>query len=124
MLSVINAGAVEMKGWQVHVGLQYNELLVSADGAIVVGESGLPVSIGKNGMVFAGYPMTDLKIAIKITGDYTQIQVQITIKGTMFGLKSGTPMPKNLNLLNDGYKCPAAKRQGYFSTESMWRLID
>ncbi|KAL3520889.1 hypothetical protein ACH5RR_019038 [Cinchona calisaya] len=77
MLSVINAGAVEVKGWQVHVGLQYNELLVLADGAIVVGESGLPVSIGKNGTVFAGYPMTDLKTAIETVGDYTQIQVQV-----------------------------------------------
>ncbi|KAL3508528.1 hypothetical protein ACH5RR_027929 [Cinchona calisaya] len=112
MLSVINAGAVEVKGWQVHVGLQYNELLVSADGAIVVGGSGLPVSVGKNGTVFAGYPMTDLKTAIETAGDYTQIQVQVNIKGTMFGLKTGTPMPKNLKLLNDGYKCPAAKRQG------------
>lgn len=112
MLSVVNAGAVELKGWQVLVGFHYNELLVSTDGATVVGGDGFPTQVGKNGTVFAGYPMADLKTAIETAGDYTQIQVNVNIKGTMFGLKTGTPMPKNIKVLNDGYKCPPAKRQG------------
>ncbi|KAL3503446.1 hypothetical protein ACH5RR_037895 [Cinchona calisaya] len=111
-LNVMNAGAVEVKGWQIHVGFQYNELLVSTDGAIVVGGTTMPMQVGKNGTVFTGYPMTDLKTAIETAGDYTQIQVQVNIKGTMFGLKKGTPMPKSIKLLNDGYKCPVARAKG------------
>ncbi|XP_027172784.1 COBRA-like protein 10 [Coffea eugenioides] len=114
ILSLINTGSVELKAWQVKVGFQYNELLVSTDGGVLVGESEMPVSVGKNGTIFAGYPMTDLKTAIETAGDTTQIQVQVQIKGTMFGLKKGTPMPKNIKLLNDGYKCPPAKRQGSY----------
>ncbi|KAJ0983223.1 hypothetical protein J5N97_011478 [Dioscorea zingiberensis] len=36
-----------------------------------------------------------------------QIQVEIDLTGTQFGVKPpGVPMPKTIKLLNDGFKCP------------------
>nr|GMD49107.1 COBRA-like protein 10 [Ipomoea batatas]GMD51361.1 COBRA-like protein 10 [Ipomoea batatas] len=111
-LSILNAGKVELKAWKAFVGFHYNELLISADGAVVVDADDFPILVGKNGTVFAGYPMTDLKTAIDTAGDFTQMQAQIEIKGTQFGLKEkATPMPKTIKLKNDGFKCPAAKKK-------------
>ncbi|CAI9088487.1 OLC1v1022823C1 [Oldenlandia corymbosa var. corymbosa] len=109
VMTVLNVGTVELKAWKVYVGFQYNELLVSADGAIVVEGDGFPYQVGKNGTVFAGYPMSDLKTAIETAGDYPSMQVQIMIKGTQFGLKKGNPMPKTIRLANEGYICPKAR---------------
>lgn len=112
--SITNQASIELKAWQASVTFQYHELLVSVDGATVLGGDGFPFRVGKNATVFVGYPMTDLKTAIETAGDESQIQVLINIKGTMFGLKKGDPMPKNIKLANPGYKCPAAKRRGNF----------
>lgn len=115
-LSVLNAGAVELKAWKVFVGFQHNELLVSADGAVVVDGDEFPILVGKNGTVFAGYPMTDLKTAIDTAGDFTQMQAQVDIKGTQFGLREkSTPMPKSIKLQNEGFKCPAAKKHSTYT---------
>ncbi|GER36505.1 COBRA-like protein [Striga asiatica] len=109
MVTVLNAGSEELKSWQVFVGFQHRELLVSADGAVVVNGDGFPVRVGKNGTILAGYPQADLKTAIDTAADYTQMQVQVNLKGTMFGVSAkATPMPRALRLVNEGYKCPAA----------------
>ncbi|KAL7249360.1 hypothetical protein ACSBR1_011535 [Camellia fascicularis] len=105
-LMVLNAGVDELMAWKVYVGFQYDEILVSADGAVVMDAEDLPARVGKNGTTLAGYPMTDLKTAIETAGDYTQIQTTVELTGTQFGLKKGTPMPKTIRLVNDGYKCP------------------
>lgn len=111
MLTVLNAGAFELKSWKVFVGFQYKELLVSADGAVVIDGDGFPVRVGKNGTTLAGYPQSDLKTAIDTAGDLTQMSAQINIKGTQFGLSEKTnPMPKTIKLVNEEYKCPAPKR--------------
>ncbi|XP_073126976.1 COBRA-like protein 10 [Henckelia pumila] len=115
MLSVLNAGARELKSWKVFVGFQYRELLVSADGAVVVDGEGYPVRVGNNGTTFAGYPQADLKTAIETANDYGQMMVEVNLKGTQFGLGTkGTPMPRKLKLVNEGYKCPAATRKGSY----------
>lgn len=114
-LTVVNQGESELKAWMASVHFQYNELLVSADGANVVGGDGFPYSVGKNATVFAGYPMSDLKTAIETAGDETQYQVIVNLKGTMFGLRKGDPMPKSIKLVTPGYKCPVAKRRCNFS---------
>ncbi|RAL40976.1 hypothetical protein DM860_008674 [Cuscuta australis] len=114
-LSVLNAGARELKSWKVLVGFQYNELLVSVDGAVVEavvadGDSGFPIQVAKNGTVFSGYPKSDLKTAIETAGDFAQIRSEVNIKGTQFGLREkATPLPKTIKLLNEGYKCPSPK---------------
>lgn len=114
-LTVVNQGESELKAWMASVHFQYNELLVSADGANVVGGDGFPYSVGKNATIFAGYPMSDLKTAIETAGDETQYQVIVNLKGTMFGLRKGDPMPKSIKLVTPGFKCPVAKRRCNFS---------
>ncbi|GMP52606.1 hypothetical protein CsSME_00018346 [Camellia sinensis var. sinensis] len=102
---VLNAGVDELReAWKVYVGFQYDKILVSADGAVVMDAEDLPARVGKNGTTLAEYPMTDLKTAIETAGDYTQIQTTVELTGTQFGLKKGTPMPKTIRLVNDGYK--------------------
>lgn len=117
MATVLNAGAYELKSWKIFIGFQREELLVSVDGAVVVNGDGdgFPIKVGKNGTLFAGFPQSDLETAIDTAGDYTQMMVQVNIKGTLFGVKpSATPMPKTIKLVNDGYKCPGAMRRGIF----------
>ncbi|KAK4796165.1 hypothetical protein SAY86_028491 [Trapa natans] len=111
-LTILNNAAEELKSWQVFVGFQHDELLVSASDAVLADGSSLPASVG-NGTVFAGYPSTDLKTAIETAGDVTQMQVQIKLKGTQFGVKSpSVPMPSNISLANDGFVCPKPTMQG------------
>ncbi|KAL2472976.1 COBRA-like protein 10 [Forsythia ovata] len=117
MATVLNAGAYELKSWKIFIGFQHNELLVSADGAVVVDGDGdgFPVQVGKNGTLLAGFPQSDLETAIDTAGDYTQMMVQVNIVGTQFGVKpKATPMPKTIKLVNDGYKCPGAMRRGSY----------
>lgn len=108
---VLNSGTEELKSWKVFIGFQHNEILVSVDGAQVVDADDFPIRVGKNGTTITGYPNTDLKTAIETAADFTQIQANVDITGTQFGMKTGTPMPKTIHLANDGFKCPAAKRQ-------------
>lgn len=102
-LSVLNGGVDELKAWKVFVGFQHDEILVSAEGAML--SEDLPAKVGKNGTTLMGYPKADLKTAIDTAGDMEQIQAQVQMKGTMFGMKTGTPMPKTIRLDNDGFKC-------------------
>lgn len=77
--------------------------------------SSLPASVG-NGTFFSGFPNTDLKTAIETAGDLTQIQVEIKLVGTQFGvLAPDVPMPANISLANDGYNCPSPAVEGMFS---------
>ncbi|KAK3021289.1 hypothetical protein RJ639_047280 [Escallonia herrerae] len=108
--TVLNAGSYELKSWQIFIGFQHDEILVSADGAMVMDGDGLPLRVGNNGTHLVGYPQTDLKTAIETAGDPSQIMAKVEMKGTQFGVKKGDPMPKTIKLVNDGYKCPAPKR--------------
>ncbi|KAK6149337.1 hypothetical protein DH2020_016862 [Rehmannia glutinosa] len=115
MATVLNTGSEELKSWQIFIGFQHHELLVSADGAVVVDGDGFPIRVGNNGTVLAGFPQSDLKTAIDTAADYTQMQVQINLKGTQFGVSAkSSPMPRTIKLVNDGYKCPAATRKGTY----------
>ncbi|XXG84357.1 hypothetical protein AAC387_Pa10g1888 [Persea americana] len=110
--TILNAGAEELKSWNFFIGFQHGEILVSANPAVLTDGSSMPASIG-NGTFFSGFPNTDLKTAIDTAGDLTQIQVQIKLVGTQFGVPlTGVPMPANISLANDGYKCPAPTAQG------------
>ncbi|CAI9783897.1 unnamed protein product [Fraxinus pennsylvanica] len=56
-----------------------------------------PAAVG-NGTSIAGYHQKDLMTSVN-TGDLTQIQVEIELTGTQFGIKPlGYPMPKTSNL--------------------------
>lgn len=111
-LTVLNNAAEDLKSWRVFVGFQHDELLVSASGAVLSDGSSLPAAVG-NGTVFAGYPSADLKTAIETAGDVTQMQVQVKLVGTQFGVKSpSVPMPANISLANDGFVCPKSAMQG------------
>ncbi|XP_009378852.1 COBRA-like protein 10 [Pyrus x bretschneideri] len=111
--SILNAGSTELKAWKMYIGFQHREILVAAEGAQLVDGGDMPAEVGSKGAYFAGYPMTDLKTMIDTAGDYTQIQAKIAFKGTQFGMgEKSTPMPKSIAIVNDGFKCPAAKFKG------------
>ncbi|KAL6562162.1 hypothetical protein OROGR_003169 [Orobanche gracilis] len=111
--TVLNTGSEELKSWQVFIGFQHRELLVSAEGAVVVDGDGFPIRVGNNGTILAGYPQADLKTAIDTAADYNQMQVRVNLRGTQFGVSAkATPMPRTIRLVNYGYKCPAPTRKG------------
>ncbi|CAL5393402.1 unnamed protein product [Camellia sinensis] len=111
-LTILNNGLDDLKSWQVFVGFQHNEFLVSASNAVLADGTTLPAGVG-NGTVFAGYPTTDLKTAVETAGDMTQMSAQIDLVGTQFGVGSNsTPMPANISLVNDGFVCPTHILQG------------
>ncbi|KAJ4981647.1 hypothetical protein NE237_032484 [Protea cynaroides] len=111
MASVLNAGNVELKGWEIFIGFQHKEILVSASNAVLVDGDDFPAPVG-NGTHLVGYPQTDLKTSIETANDLSQIQVQIEMTGTQFGVKPpAIPMPKTIKLVMDGYKCPAATKK-------------
>lgn len=100
------------------MGFQNKEILISAGNAVIVDGSDFPVNV-ENGTTFMGYPQMDLPSSIDVAGDLNQIQVQIDIVGTQFGLKGdAVPMPKKLELVNDGFKCPKATNKG------TWNVIN
>ena len=114
MATVLNTGSQELKSWKMFVGFQHHELLVSAEGAMVVDGDDFPIAVG-NGTTFAGNPQADLKTAIDTAADFTQMGVQINLKGTQFGVSDKVvPMPKTIKLVNDGFKCPAPVRKGSY----------
>ncbi|KAL1372439.1 hypothetical protein HN51_002597 [Arachis hypogaea] len=111
-LTVLNNGLDDLKSWKVFVKFQHNEFLVSASGAVLADGTTLPAAVG-NGTIFAGYPMTDLKTAVETAGDLTQMQVQIDLVGTVFGVAPPTvPLPSSVNLANDGFICKKPTGQG------------
>ncbi|KDP39068.1 hypothetical protein JCGZ_00825 [Jatropha curcas] len=109
--SIVNTGQYEIKGWKMHIGFQHKEILVSATGGTVL-DSDFPVD-ASNGTTFTGDSSTDLKTSINTAGDFNQIAAQIEITGTQFGVRpTRVPMPKDLKLLNAGYKCPKPTLKG------------
>ncbi|KAE8683353.1 hypothetical protein F3Y22_tig00111208pilonHSYRG00012 [Hibiscus syriacus] len=101
VLKVLNNGDEKLKSWKVFVGFRNDEYLVSASNAVLADGTSLPANVG-NGTVFAGYPMTDLKTAIETAGDLNQIQVQVKLLGTQFGVKPpNVPLPETIQLAND-----------------------
>jgi len=117
--SLTNVGDEELKGWQMYIGFQHKEILVSADGAVPVDLEDFPAEVG-NGTTIAGSSMMDLKTAISTANDWNQIAVRIQMSGTTFGLgASGKPMPKTIKLVNDGFKCPNPSRQGILYLSSL-----
>ncbi|XP_058008634.1 COBRA-like protein 10 [Hevea brasiliensis] len=110
--TIVNTGEYEVKAWQMFVGFQHKETLVSATGATIVDSDDFPVD-ASNGTTFAGGSQADLKTSIETAGDFTQISAQIDITGTQFGVKPpGVPMPSIIKLVNNGYKCPKATMRG------------
>ncbi|EPS57283.1 hypothetical protein M569_17536, partial [Genlisea aurea] len=116
-LFVLNNDLVELQSWQVFVGFQHRELLVSASNAILANGTSIPASVS-GGAVFAGYPNSDLKTAIETAGDMTQMSVLVNLVGTEFGVApAAVPMPANISLVNDGWLCPNPNNQGNGSME-------
>ncbi|CAN0888877.1 COBRA-like protein 7 [Linum grandiflorum] len=113
-LTVANNGRTELKAWRVFVGFQFDELLVSADKAVLADGTPLPAAVG-NGTVFAGSSLPDLKTAIQTAGDATQMEVQVQLIGSRFGPPpndTNLPLPANVSLTNDGYVCPDSRVEG------------
>ncbi|GMH19905.1 hypothetical protein Nepgr_021746 [Nepenthes gracilis] len=111
-LTVLNNGADDLKSWRAFVGFQHGEFLVSASNSVLADGTSLPVSV-ENGTVFAGFPQSDLKTGIETAGDLTQMEVQVDLVGTQFGVAPpDVPLPSNVTLVNDGFLCPSASKQG------------
>ncbi|KAG2645791.1 COBRA-like protein 10 [Panicum virgatum] len=111
--TVLNTMTEDLKAWQLFVGFQHREILVSVGGAVLLDGSDLPAN-ASGGVTFAGYPMADLLNSIETAGETSLIESKIEITGTQFGVKDpGTPMPKTIKLTNPaGFRCPAPTRKG------------
>ncbi|KAK1277846.1 COBRA-like protein 7 [Acorus gramineus] len=117
--SVINNDDVPLRSWGLSVGFNHREVLVSADPAVLSDGSTFPVRVGPTNATFSGFPEADLETAIDTAGDATKTQVQINIKGTLFGSPQPTiPLPATLSLANDGYICPKATVIGNATLQS------
>ncbi|CAM0958666.1 unnamed protein product [Alopecurus aequalis] len=104
--TVLNTMEEDLKAWQMFVGFQHKEILVSVGGAVLLDGTDFPANVS-GGATFAGYPMADLLNSIETAGDLTQIEVQIDITGTQFGVRPpGKPMPKTIKLATPGFRCP------------------
>ncbi|CAI8587263.1 unnamed protein product [Vicia faba] len=104
--NVLNTGKDVLRSWKLFIGFQHDEILVSADGGIPFEAGELPAAVG-NGTTLVGSNLPDLETSINTANDLDQIQALIKISGTQFGVKPpGLPMPKNIKLDNDGYRCP------------------
>ncbi|ONM57940.1 Brittle stalk-2-like protein 5 [Zea mays] len=106
--TVLNTMTEDLKAWQMFVGFQHKEILVSVGGAVLLDGSDLPANVS-GGATFAGYPMADLLNSIETAGEPSLIESKIEITGTQFGVKApGKPMPKTIKLTNPvGFRCPA-----------------
>ncbi|URD94853.1 COBRA-like protein [Musa troglodytarum] len=99
------------------IGFQHREILVSGSGAVITDGTDFPVHV-ENGTSLSGFPQTDLMNAIDTAGDLSQIRVEMHFTGTQFGVKPpGTPMPRTIKLLNDGFKCPAPTKKGILGSQ-------
>lgn len=113
-LTVLNNGLDELKAWKVFVGFENNEYLVSASNAILADGTSLPADVG-NGTVFGGFPVTDLKTAAETAGELSEMQVQVNMVGTQYGVvPPAVPLPANISLANHGFVCPKSITQGMF----------
>ncbi|KAL1548149.1 COBRA-like protein 7 [Salvia divinorum] len=116
-LTLLNNDLEELKSWQVWVGFQHDEYLVSASNAVLADGNSFPGSVG-NGSVFSGYPNPDLKTGVETAGDLTQMSVQVQLVGTQFGVAPpDAPMPANISLVNEGWICPKPSLQGNSTME-------
>ncbi|KAL2943755.1 COBRA-like protein 10 [Bienertia sinuspersici] len=98
-LQLVNMGSTELKTWKVFVGFQHRELLVSAEGAVLVDGDEFPAQVGVNGTTIGGYPQADLKTSIDTAGDFSKISAKVGLKGTLFGVKPpATPCLRPLSL--------------------------
>ncbi|XP_078437029.1 COBRA-like protein 10 precursor [Wolffia australiana] len=112
LITLLNTGKQDLLGWNLFVGFQHGEILVSAGGAVLTDGSELPARVS-NGTSLSGFPQSDLKNSIDTAGDLAEIQVQVQLTGTQFGLRDpAIPMPKSLRLVNDGFVCPKPTRHG------------
>lgn len=109
------------------MGFKNDEYLVSASNAVLADGTSLPGSVG-NGTVLAGFPMTDLKTAIKTAGDLTQMEVQVKLVGTQFGVAPPkVPLPSNISLANDGFVCLNAVQGQFLAfiwSSLFWIFVD
>ncbi|PKI40165.1 COBRA-like protein 7 isoform X2 [Punica granatum] len=105
-LTVQNNGLDELKSWQVFIGFQHDEILVSADTAILADGTSLPARVG-NGTTLAGFPDGDLETAVETAGDLNHMQAVVQLVGTQFKVTPpNIPLPANITLMNEGYSCP------------------
>lgn len=111
-LTLTNAGSDRLNSWRVFVGFQNREILVSASNAVLADGTSLPANVS-GGVVFGGFPVTDLKTAVETAGDFNQMQARIQLVGTLFGVSSpNASLPANMYLVNDGFLCSAPSSSG------------
>ncbi|CAN1859042.1 COBRA-like protein 7 [Linum perenne] len=114
-LTITNNGRTELKAWRAFVKFQFDEVLVSADKALLADGTSLPAAVG-NGTVFGGLSsQANLKSAIQTAGDGSQMEVQVQLIGTRFGPPpdgANLTLPANVSLINDGYVCPESRVEG------------
>ncbi|KAL2921219.1 COBRA-like protein 7, partial [Bienertia sinuspersici] len=122
-LTILNNDYVELEAWQVFVGFQHDELLVSATNVVLANGSSLPGLVGE-GTIFAGYPVDSLKTGIQTAGDVEQMMVEIEFEGTQFGVAPpDVPLPKNISLVNDGYLSSMAANTFTFTIILLFSLL-
>lgn len=105
-LTVTNQGFIEVRNWQAFVGFLNTTILVSAANANLADGSPLPASVD-NGTVLQGAPgKTDLLTALDTQQDLEQIQVKVTIGGTIRGIDPKSALlPHNISFADPAWIC-------------------
>ncbi|XP_050231728.1 COBRA-like protein 10 [Mercurialis annua] len=108
--TILNTGIVELEAWKLFIGFQNREILVSATNAVLMDSQEFPADVS-NGTYLTASSSPVLKTSIDTAGDIKQIQAQIEMTGTQFGVKPpGVPLPETIKLVSPGYKCPDLKK--------------
>ncbi|KAL2653331.1 hypothetical protein R1flu_021459 [Riccia fluitans] len=114
--TLTNVGYNDLTDWQLWIGFQHGEVIADAPGLVLSdGLEKTPGALVGNGTSISSVNNPDLLTSIATAEDFTLIQVNFSITGTEFGVGPGQkvkiPLPNNITLLNDGYKCGPLQKE-------------
>ncbi|KAL3685136.1 hypothetical protein R1sor_003158 [Riccia sorocarpa] len=114
--TLTNVGYHDLEDWELWIGFSHGEVLADAPGLILSdGREKTPGALVGNGTAISSSENPDLLTSIATAEDFTLIQVNLSITGTEFGVAPGQkvqiPLPNNITLLNDGYKCGPLQKE-------------
>ncbi|CAM6087856.1 unnamed protein product [Calypogeia fissa] len=105
-VSIINLGYEKLDVWELTIDFNHGEIIASADGVLFLGADSLPGYQTTNDTRIVGTTQPNLLTSIDTAHNLKEISTSFTIVGTEFGINgSGNPLPKNMSLVNKGYKC-------------------
>ncbi|CAM6123431.1 unnamed protein product [Calypogeia fissa] len=105
-VSIINLGYKKLDVWELTIDFNHGEIIASADEVLFLDADSLPGYHTTNDTRIVGITQPNLLTSIDTAHNLSEISTTFTIVGTEFGInESGNPLPKNMSLVNNGYKC-------------------